>query len=378
MTAAPRFLQIHTLTSYTAALLNRDDSGLAKRLPYGGVSRTRISSQCLKRHWRIAEDPHALSTIDGAEAAFRSRELVTIKVINPLRANVPEDVVKAIEPEFQMALYGDKGTAKKSRQTLIFGETELAWLASEATRIAREAGDDAAKAKQLAEEWRKGMKNNLKAMTSAATLPGGLTSALFGRMVTSDPGANITAPVHVAHAFTVHGEEAESDYFTAVDDLSSDEPGADTIQETELTSGLFYGYTVVDIPGLIGNLGGDQVMAGRVLHNLIYLIAEVTPGAKLGSTAPYGRAGLMLLEAGDRQPRSLAEAFRTPCLPHIGEAAQALSAQLAAFDGAYETGEARRVLNLANGDVPRAARASLRELADWAGALPAAPAEQPA
>ena len=40
-----RFLQIHTLTSYAAALLNRDDAGLAKRLPYGGVSRTRISSQ---------------------------------------------------------------------------------------------------------------------------------------------------------------------------------------------------------------------------------------------------------------------------------------------------------------------------------------------
>ena len=27
----PRFLQIHTLHSYPAALLNRDDSGLAKR-----------------------------------------------------------------------------------------------------------------------------------------------------------------------------------------------------------------------------------------------------------------------------------------------------------------------------------------------------------
>ena len=34
-----RFLQIHTLHSYTAALLNRDDSGLAKRLTFGGVSR---------------------------------------------------------------------------------------------------------------------------------------------------------------------------------------------------------------------------------------------------------------------------------------------------------------------------------------------------
>ena len=68
----PRFLQIHTLSGYTAALLNRDDSGLAKRLPYGDAFRTRISSQCLKRHWRCAQDPHALQEIDGAVEAFRS------------------------------------------------------------------------------------------------------------------------------------------------------------------------------------------------------------------------------------------------------------------------------------------------------------------
>jgi len=72
-----------------------------------------------------------------------------------------------------------------------------------------------------------------------------------------------------------------------VDDLSGDEPGADTIQETELTSGLFYGYVVGDIPGLLRNLGGDSALAGQVLHNLICLIAEASPCAKLGSTAPY-------------------------------------------------------------------------------------------
>ena len=49
----PRFIQIHTLHTYPAALLNRDDAGLAKRLPLGGTVRTRISSQCLKRHWRF-------------------------------------------------------------------------------------------------------------------------------------------------------------------------------------------------------------------------------------------------------------------------------------------------------------------------------------
>lgn len=347
---------------------------MAKRLPYGGAIRTRISSQCLKRHWRHAEDPHALSMIDGAEPAFRSRELVTIKVIESLRGRFAKDVVDAIEPEFQMALYGEKGTTKKSRQTLIFGATELRWLAEEAKRIAAEANGDAKQAKALAEDWRKSLKNNLKAMTSAATRPGGLASALFGRMVTSDPEANITAPFHVAHAFTVHEQEAESDYFTAVDDLAEDGPGADTIQETELTSGLFCGYAVIDVPGLVDNLGGDRDLAGRVIHNLVYLIAEVSPGEKRGSTAPYGRAGLMLLEAGDRQPRSLGEAFRTPCPPHLGPAAEALSAHLARFDHAYETREERLALSLANAPVPGAAPGSLRDLAAWAGAPPGRPA----
>ena len=72
-----RFLQVHTLSPYTAVLLNRDDSGLAKRLPYGGTLRTRVSSQCLKRHWRFAEGPHALHAIDGATRSARSRDLVT-------------------------------------------------------------------------------------------------------------------------------------------------------------------------------------------------------------------------------------------------------------------------------------------------------------
>jgi len=37
---------------------------------------------------------------------------------------------------------------------------------------------------------------NFKAMRKVG-VPGGLIAALFGRMVTSDPAANIDAPVHV-------------------------------------------------------------------------------------------------------------------------------------------------------------------------------------
>ena len=93
---------------------------------------------------------------------------------------------------------------------------------------------------------------------NAARLPAGLEGALFGRMVTSDPGANIDAAIHVAHAFTVHEEESESDYFSVVDDLQRDDEGAGAahLGDTELTAGLFYGYVVVDVPGLVSNLEG--------------------------------------------------------------------------------------------------------------------------
>lgn len=367
----PRFLQIHFLAPYTAALLNRDDAGLAKRLPYGDALRTRISSQCLKRHWRLADDPHSLHVIQGADLAYRSRETVDRKVFGEWADSADSDVVAAIKEAMLKVVYGDKGTDIRSRQTLLLGEVEIEYLRGEAKRLIAEAAGEAKAAKALVDDWQKAHKRNLKALSDGAKLPAGLTGALFGRMVTSDPKANIEAPVHVAHAFTVHAEEAESDYFIAADDLAREEDtGADTIQETELTSGLFYGYVVVDLPGLLRNLAGDTELAGEVLHNLVYLIAEVSPGAKLGSTAPYSRASLMLLEAGDRQPRSLAEAFRNPCAPETGQAVAALSKHLARLDEAYATGEARRVMTLANTEMPSAERGSLAELAQFARRLP--------
>ncbi|MDZ7642277.1 MAG: type I-E CRISPR-associated protein Cas7/Cse4/CasC [Desulfurivibrio sp.] len=365
----PRFLQIHTLHSYTAALLNRDDSGLAKRLAYGGAIRTRISSQCLKRHWRMADtDPHALGTLAGFVESFRSRELVTKKIIDPLREQFPVEVLAELEPEFQKAVYGDKADkGKKNRQTLLLGEPELVWLAAEAERLAGEA-ENAESAKKLATEWGKSFKDNIKVLRENTLLPGGVSAALFGRMVTSDPAANIDAPVHVGHAFTVHAEESEGDYFTAVDDLriESEDSGADTIQETELTSGIFYGYVVVDLPGLIRNCGGDRQLAAKIIHNLIYLVAEVSPGAKLGSTAPYGRADLMLAEVGDRQPRSLAAAWRKPVAPDLDEAIAALSHHLGKLDEVYATGEERACFSMCDSVLPGSAPQSLANLAEWA------------
>ena len=373
----PKFVQIHFLTSYAAVLLNRDDSGLAKRLPYGGAMRTRVSSQCQKRHWRVSDSVFALGNIDGAEDSFRSRDLVTKLIRGPFEGQVPAAVLDAVEPLFQAAVYGKDGAAKNKRQPLLMGAPEIRFLKDKFEEIVT-ATSDPAEAKAAAEAFcaDKDFKATMKAMREGSALHMGLPAALFGRMVTSDTTANIDAPVHVAHAFTVHAEETESDYFAVVDDLSGPgDAGADHIGEVEVNSGLYYGNVVIDVPGLVSNLTGtdrtkwteaDRTLAAEVVAHLIHLIAETTPGAKKGSTAPHAYAHTVLVELGDRQPRTLAAAFRTPVRPSFEASEEALAAHLAEHDRAYETGEARRFLSLRNAaQFPGAERATMAELTGW-------------
>lgn len=344
---APRFIQIHALVSYSAALLNRDDSGLAKRLPFGDAVRTRISSQCLKRHWRTADDLWALAKI-GPELAVRSRKLPEERILPALEAagvGTPETRQAAIEA-LAVALYSKSAVKDpSSRQALLIGEPEIAYLIEKAKAAAAEAD---AKAVTAAIEtlFKKEEKKNLAAMLAAkGPLHAGLEAALFGRMVTSDPGANTDAAIHVAHAFTVHREESETDYFTVVDDLETG-TGAGGIFDTELNAGLFYVYVVVDVPLLIANLGNDAPLAGKVVEHLLHLIATVSPGAKKGSTAPYTYADLVLAETGDRQPRSLANAFRDPAKAQLSDATHRLATHLERLDAMYGAGETRRVAGI--------------------------------
>jgi CRISPR system Cascade subunit CasC len=340
----PRFVQIHALISYSAALLNRDDSGLAKRLPFGGATRTRISSQCLKRHWRMTDGEWALSNI-GPEMAVRSRKIPEERILIALEAAGigTAETRKAACDALAVALYSK--TAVKdpsSRQALLIGEPEIAYLTEKAKLAAAEP--DAKSATAFIETlFKKDEKKNLSAMLEAkGTLNAGLEAALFGRMVTSDPDANTDAAIHVAHAFTVHREEAETDYFTVVDDLETG-TGAGGIFDTELTAGLFYVYVVIDVPGLIGNLTGDAVLAGEVVEHLIHLIATVSPGAKKGSTAPYGYADLVLVESGTRQPRSLSNAYRDAGRPTVADATARLATHLSRLDAMYGAEETRRL-----------------------------------
>ena len=382
MTTAPRFLQIHWLTSYPATLLNRDDSGLAKRMMFGDSSRTRISSQCLKRHWRkpadtdedIKREPWSLQNI-GAPMAVRSREVPERRILPELekRGIATSELRKAITDAIAIVLFGDKAADISKRQALLLGEPEIAYLTERAAALASSVTDPAKAADAVKQALSKKEKGNLAAIKDRGALEAGLEAALFGRMVTSDPDANTDAAIHVAHAFTVHAEQAESDYFTVVDDLKSaeGESGAGGLFDTELTAGLFYGYVVVDVPLLVSNLGSDAALAGKVVEHLTHLIATVTPGAKKGSTAPYAFADLMLIEAGSGQPRTLANAYRSACFAVMMGEKGALSAMhdyLARVDKVYGAppDDARRHLSTDAAELPQSAAVGLDVLAGWA------------
>ena len=349
------FIQLHALTSYPSTLLNRDDAGFAKQLPFGGATRTRVSSQCLKYHWRNFDGEHALYDMD-VPRSLRSRETFYRRIVEPLvEKGHPEPLVACAALALQERLLSDdrvnlsplKGLLKdednprevlETNQVTIFGVPEMRYLRDLAAEKVEAVTDefpvllngeepDSGTISDAAKALRDFSKGDLRKNLRGLELASGLDAAMFGRMATSDVLARGDAAVHVAHAFTTHAQESESDYFSAVDELRRDEPeesgelGAGHINTQELTSGLFYSYVVVDVPLLVSNLSGveredwrdgNTDLAAEVMRRFAHLMATVSPGAKLGSTAPYSYAQCLFAESGTAQPRTLANAFQTP------------------------------------------------------------------
>lgn len=358
------FLQIHTLTSYAAALLNRDDAGLAKRIPFGNAERMRVSSQCLKKHWR--DELHRTLDLPGG---IRSRMFFEREIFRRVVANgVGDETAKRMTATLLKRLVQggqDKSNPLRLNQPVLFGKPEADYFVRLITDCAKSEEDPVATLDTLL----KTKKGNLRALMKAAgqdDLVSGIEGAMFGRFVTSDILARTDAAVHVAHAFTVHPLATEVDYFTVVDDLKEEheDAGAAHAGDMELGAGLFYGYVVVDVPLLVSNLCGCDARdwatqsaettladARKVLTRLIDVISTVSPGAKLGSTAPYARAAFVLLESGKHQPRTLANAY-LKAMKLTGDPMQqtvdALGDHLTGIDTMYGCNEKRFVASTQN------------------------------
>ncbi|EOW6742378.1 type I-E CRISPR-associated protein Cas7/Cse4/CasC [Cronobacter dublinensis] len=296
------FIQLHLLTAYPAANLNRDDTGAPKTVTIGGASRLRISSQSLKRAWRTsALFEEALSGHIGTRTARIGREAAEIMLEGGVSQANAIDWGKTIANCFGKAKTG------KAKNDLINTETEQLAHVSPAEREAVQA-----LARTLATENRAPLPEELSFLRKDAMA---VDIALFGRMLASTPEHNIEAACQVAHAFGVSEPLLEDDFFTAVDDLrqaSAEEAGAGHIGELGFGSALFYTYLCIDRDRLLENLNGDEQLLAKTLRALGECTLKISPTGKQNSFASRAYASWALAEKSTEQPRSLAAAFWEP------------------------------------------------------------------
>lgn len=367
-----RFLQLHLLTSYGPANLNRDDQGRPKTAIFGNSQRLRISSQSLKRCWRTSElFERALAGHTGK----RTKRLGVQAYSELLRLGVPEaDALvwaRSIGSAFGSMEDPDKPRASakaKGGKAAKTAEVTSPAPAAETAEALKELRNttmvfvSAAEQKavqalvaRLAEERRAPLDQEL-ALLRREDLAADI--ALFGRMLAEDAGHNVEAASQVAHAITVHGADVEDDYFSAVDDLNpADATGSGHIGEQGFGAGVFYLYLCVDRQLLLDNLGGDRALAGRTLRALTECAATVAPTGKQNSFASRSRASYLLAELGDGQPRALSMAFLQPLSEEqvgaegdlMGEAIRRLDQCAANIDAVYGGSETRERCNAHSG-----------------------------
>lgn len=343
------FLQLHLLTSYPPACLNRDDLNRPKTALLGGVPRLRISSQSLKRAWRTSEQfESALKGHVGTRTKLMGKRVFEHLCNQGVSESSAKEWSKTILKEF-----GKLKTAAKVKE----GKKDTSLYDLEGEQLVHFSPEEEhalfALADKLANEKRDPTDNELALLRKnhrAADI------ALFGRMLASTPQYNTEAACQVAHAITVHRAVVEDDYFTAVDDLNKHEEDAASahIGEQGFGAGLFYLYVCIDCDSLKANLGRDEqaeAVSRRAIQALIESAATVAPTGKQNSFASRAWAYYGLLEKGNRQPRSLSLAFMRPVREGnmLLEAVEALETMRTNMDTVYygkeETGQASHTVS---------------------------------
>ncbi|MER5742215.1 type I-E CRISPR-associated protein Cas7/Cse4/CasC [Streptomyces sp. NPDC002225] len=314
------FVDVHVLQSVPVSTLNRDDLNAVKTVDYGGVRRTRVSSQSWKRALReefqkeIGQYATRTRRIDKAVA-----DVLTEKHgwDHQEARRAGAHVVAASGIKFAIDGKPDQENYKAITNGLVYLSSEsieeLADLAAEhPDKIKKKKIEKATDKSQLP-----------AAEIQSIIRRGNAVIHTFGRMLAEVDGADVDGAVQVAHAFTTHRSDVQVDYFTAVDDLTSawGETGSGHLNEAEFSAGTFYRFATIDLRELIANMGKVHTSGGprdasedarNIAGAFLSAFIRSLPQAKKNSTAPHTAPDLVHISVRSDRPLSFAAAFETP------------------------------------------------------------------
>lgn len=293
-------IDIHILQTVPPSNLNRDDTGSPKTATYGGVRRSRVSSQAWKRATRVAFDSH----LDASELGTRTKRVVEL-LAEEITNQAPElesramelatETIKAVGIEVKAP---EKDAAPQSSYLLFLSRRQVQNLAGAAVEAA--GADDVKKALKEAR------------VKTLADRDHSVDIALFGRMVADQADINVDAAAQVAHAISVHPVETEFDYYTAVDDrIGDDETGAGMIGTVEFNSSTLYRYATVDVNRLADNLGSTLAVR-RAVEAFLESFVRSMPSGKQNTFANRTLPEAVVVLARETQPINLVGAFENP------------------------------------------------------------------
>ena len=331
-------IELHSLTSHPPANLNRDDLGRPKTAVFGGVTRARISSQSLKRS--VRRSPYLAAAFDGRFATRSNRhpEQLRDRLVKELGEEHRERIGKVVH-----AFIPVLGKEDKKRP---FYTSQIVFLTpEEVERIYAYLRDLATQEKPLTKKELGAIKEEGGEATGLNAQPGdAIDLALFGRMTTDDAEAfkAVEASMQVAHPISTHAVETETDWFTAVDDITQNLGGRGSghLNETEFNAAVFYKYFSCNLPLLVENLREDRKDAVEALAAFLDAACRVTPSGKQNSFASHALADTVLLVLREaRVPVSLANAFEHAVPPsatgYLGASRNRMAAQYADLVRSY-------------------------------------------
>jgi CRISPR system Cascade subunit CasC len=330
------FIELHILQNFAPSNLNRDDTGNPKDTEFGGVRRARISSQAIKRAIRKHDAfKKSVQTDIGFRTRYLTRKLIELLEGNKKLAEESTAITQAIAALFT-SKKGKMDSDNPDRTTVpvYLAESDAEWLKAEILNKWDELLE--ASKVQIAEDEEEGEETDKKKKKKKASIPPALKEivdglidrtskqagapdiALFGRMLADRPETNVDAACQVAHAISTHRVNMELDYFTAVDDLKTDdETGSAMIGVTAFNSACFYRYARIDWDLLVNNLGDDKELARKTVEGFLRAAALAIPSGKQNSFAAQNPPDFVLgVVRKDGQSWSLANAFETPVKPN--------------------------------------------------------------